>query len=424
MSRRHERRSPLVLTDPEPQIRNDHAATPLPNILRGTSFFEDLVGANNGLPILTEQAALAVSAIYACVSLIAGVIAALPVQIYARANDGELDRLASDDLWWVLNEQMVPRWSAANGWEFIAQSKLLRGDGLARIRRNVNGGLIGIEPLHHERVTPVPTPDGMRLIYVVQPDPTIPNPLSKASEVLDQDDVLHFAGFGFNGVRGLSPLRYFLRDAGAVATAAQEYSARFFANGARPDYAVMTDKDMGPDKVDQLLDRLDEKHRSPAKAHRPIVLTNGLKAEALSLDAEDMQLIATRQFQIEEIARIYGIPPFMIGHNEKTTSWGSGVEAMGTAFVRYALRRHLNKFENELNRKLFRTAGKVLAFDTDELERADFKSLIESFRSGLGRAGEQPIMTVEEVRERLRLPRTPKNGTLTQGTGNAPTPAA
>jgi HK97 family phage portal protein len=128
-----------------------------------------------------------------------------------------------------------------------------------------------------------------------------------------------------------------------------------------------------------------------------------------------MQLLQTRQFAIEEIARIYGIPPFMIGHNEKTTSWGSGVEAMGTGFVRYALRQHLNKIENEVNRKLFRTASKVAQFDTTELERADTKSMFESMRIAIGRSGEPGFLTINEARARLSLKRLDGGNDLSQG---------
>jgi phage portal protein BeeE len=114
----------------------------------------------------------------------------------------------------------------------------------------------------------------------------------------------------------------------------------------------------------------------------PAVLGHGVKAEPLSLNAEDAQLLATRQFQIEEIARIYGVPPFMIGHTDKTTSWGSGVETMGKGFVRFTLRQHLNKFQNELNRKFFRNSGKVIEFDTFDLESADMETLVQLLRRG------------------------------------------
>lgn len=417
-------RKPHVFTGSEPAgpVRNDAGPFPLASITAGSDAWHQLFGPNGlgGLPYMSEYAALTVSAIYACVSLIAGAIATLPLKIYARSPDGELDELPSDDLWWMLNEQMLPRWSAADGWEFMGQAKLVRGDGFGKILRDPNGKILGVEPLHYDRVTPIPVPDGRRLIYVIAADPTIPAPANREAQVLDQDDVLHFAGFGFNGVRGLSPLRHHLRLTGAVANAAQEYSARFFANGARPDYALLTEQNLAPAKVDEIRGMIEDRHKGPANAHRPMILTNGLKPESLALPADEMQLIATRKFQIEEICRVYGVPPFMVGHTENTAWVGTGIAAFGAVFVRYALRQHTNKIAGEINRKFFpRSSRKVVAFDTTDLEQADFKSLIEAFRAALGRAGEMPILTTEEIRGLLKLPRKPKFGSLERNPGNA-----
>lgn len=420
------RRPPMNFPDREP-VTNDSSQTLSRNIVRGSSLFEDLTGwsgAYGGLMPPTEQMALTVTAIYACVGLIAGCIASLPFCVYEREDDGELTPLYDDDLWWIFNEEFSPRWSAATGWEFQLQSKLLRGDGFGKIYRNRAGTITGVEPLAYDRVTPIPTPDGQRLIYVVNADPLIPFPQAEPYEVLDQDDVLHYAGFGFNGVRGLSPLRSSLRMAAPVALAAQEYSARFFANGARPDYALTTEQGLPPETIEKLREQVEERHRGLNKAHRPMVLTHGLKPATLGIPADEMALLPTRQFSVEDLCRAYGVPPFMVGHTDKTTSWGSGVAEMGTGFVRYALRRHLNKIEVEANRKGLRRSKKVLKFDVSELEQADFKTLIEGFRTALGRAGEASFMTTEEIRERLHLKRKPQYGKLGQGTGNAkPAPA-
>lgn len=221
----------------------------------------------------------------------------------------------------------------------------------------------------------------------------------------------------FDGVRGLSPLRNELRMAGSVALATQEYSARFFANSARPDLVLATDQALTPEVIDNLRAQLQDRHGGPANAHKPMLLTGGMKPTVVTMPLEELQLLQVRQFQIEEIARIYGVPPHMIGHTEKTTSWGSGVESMGTAFVRYTLRRHLNKFQNEINRKFFRTASRVAEFDTTELERADTKTLFESFRIAMGRAGEPGFMTTEEIRSFLNLKKTP-DGALNPGVTN------
>lgn len=395
-----------------------------------SSAFGMLVDQINPSPVPTEATALTVTAIYASISLLSGAISALPKQIHQRERDGDLILKTDDPLWWVLNEEMTPRWSAANGWEFLIQSLLLHGDGFAKLQRRPDGSVLGMTPVHPLRVQVLANDTGTRLIYVIAPDPTLPNFVAKNREILDQDDVLHIAGFGFDGLRGLSPLKYALRMAGSVALSTQTYSAGFFANNARPDYVLQSDQQISKEKAAELYAQLDERHKGVLNAHRPMVLGSGLKIEAISMPLVEMELLAQRRFQIEEIARIYGVPAFMIGHTEKTTSWGSGIESMGTGFVRYALRQHLSKIETEVNRKFFRTASRVMKFDTTELERADTKALFESLRIGIGRAGEKQVVTINEARAKLHLAKVDGGDELDSGhpdqqaaDPNAPDPA-
>lgn len=127
-------------------------------------------------------------------------------------------------------------------------------------------------------------------------------------------------------------------------------------------------------------------------------MSGGMKIHELTINAEDAQLIETRKFQIEDIARVFGVPPHMIGHTEKSSSWGTGVEQMSIGFVKYTLARHLTKIEQEFNRKLWRDKTYFAEFNTAGLERGDYKTRMEGYRIALGRAGEQPWMDVEEVR--------------------------
>ena len=373
-------------------------------IRKGTVAWTSMFGASSSLPMPTEQTALTVSAIYACTALISGAIASLTVNTYRVDGQGFREEVWGDDLWWVMNEQMSPRWNAATGWEFLCLSLLLHGNAYAEIVRSSDARPVGLKPLHPSRVDVVLDGVRDRLVYTVWPDPAaiIPNDARKVARVLDQDDVLHVAGFGFDGVKGLSPLRYALSMTGSVALATQEFAANFFANSARPDYALQTEQKLTPDQRAALKASIDERHGSTKFAHRPMVLDGGLDIKQMSLPLEELQLVQVRQFQIEEIARVYGVPPFMIGHNEKTTSWGSGVEAMGIGFVRYTLRPYLTKIENELNRKMVRGGPRYLAFDTEDLERADMKTFYEGLRSGVGRAGERQLISVNEARKKLR----------------------
>lgn len=374
-------------------------------VRRGDGVWQAFTGTSSG-GALSEQTALSVSAVYGCVNLIAGAIAALPIHIYRRDQNGDLTRDQNNPLWWVMNEEFAPRWPAAAGWSFGAGSKLLHGDTFIEIRRSPDGNITGLVPLHPNRVQVVATPDGERLIYKVQPDPTIKNPSPEAmrGRVVDQDDMLHVPGFGYNGLRGLSPLRHALRMSGGVAVNAQQFSAKFLENSARPELALTTKGEISDEQYARLQEFIST-HTGPNNAGRPMLLEGGLEVKTLTMPMEEMQLLETRRFQVEEIARVYGVPPFLIGHTDKTTSWGSGVGAMGTVFVRFTLRDHLNAFENEINRKFFRTARFVAKFDTSELENADLKTLFETFRIALGRAGEPAWMSVEEVRKRLSMSR-------------------
>lgn len=382
-------------------------------------FFSEFPVTSAGLTVPTAENALQISAIYACVNLLAGAIASLPINVFRRDDTGDLARLVNDPLFWTLNEEFVARWPAASGWEYLIASMLLDGDGFAEIVRSGPAYQpTGLIPIHPSRVTVAVTVDGARLVYLVDPDPDVVGTAGQARRVLDQDDVLHIMGPYFDGVRSLPPLRHALRMSGAVAMATQEYAARFFSNSARPDYILHSDNNITKDQAELVRAQVEEKLRGVG-AHKPLVLSGGLKPTVMSLPLQDLQLLELRRFQVEEIARIYQVPAFLIGHTEKSTSWPSGLEAMGTSFVRYGLRGHLNRLEGELNRKLFKTRAKLVAFDATELERADMKSLFEAYRVALGRAGEPGWMTVEEIRERLKLPRKPA-GTLNKGSTNEP----
>jgi len=370
-------------------------------IKRGDGVWEALGG---GTSAPTEYSALQVTAVYACVSLISGAISSMPMHVYRRAQDGDLSRDMNSELWWILNEQFSPRWAASAGWSFLVASKLLYGNGYSEILRDMNGGIKGLMPIHPRRVLPIVSPDGMRLVYQVSPDPTIIAPASTGMRIIPQDDMLDVAGFGYNGLRGLSVLKSALAVSGRLAISAQDFSSGFLQNLGRPDYALKAKGNLTDAQFDRLREMIAQ-HTGPDNGGKPMLLEGDMDLQTLTMPLEEMQLLETRKFQVEEIARAFGVPPFMIGHTEKTSSWGTGVAAMGAGFVRFALRDHLNAFQNEINRKFFRTVSRVAEFDTTELERADLGVMMNAARVALGRAGEEQIMSVEEIRAQLRLPR-------------------
>lgn len=394
-------------------------ATDSSKVSRGTDLGDafGVTGPAN-LPAVTEKSVMAISAVWACVSLIGGAISTLPINIYDQKPDGERRRRENDPLDIMFNSEFCGRWAAHAGWSFLALSKLFHGDAFAEIQRQ-GAKVVGLVPIHPGRIEVAVWNDGSRLVYIVHPESFLPNGKVR---IIDQDDMLHVTGLGFDGCRSLSPLRNALRASGAVALATQDHSAQFFANQARPDYALVAPAaaKFSEGQVESLRNQVEQKHGAAGgNSHRPMLLTGGLKVESISLSNEDAQLLSTREYQTEEIARIYGVPPFMIGHNKGTSDWGSGVAERGIGFVRYVLRPHLNAFKNEINRKIIRSSKQVADFDTFELERADLKTLFETFRIALGRSGEDPLMTVEEVRRLINLPSVPEFGALTKDSQNA-----
>ncbi len=381
----------------------------LPDVRSGSELFEWMAGgmSSSGLAV-TEQTAMRVSAVYASINLIGGAIASLPLPIYERTLDGR--KRADHDVWWLLNEQPHPAWTASSFWEYLTASKLLLGDAYARIIRasNFSDRIIGFEPLHKSRL--VVTKHGPQLVYAYRED-------DNSITALSQDDVLHIPGPGFDGISGMSQIRHALRNSAGIALAADEYSGRFFKNGARPDFAIEVEGNLSTDQQDVIRRTWANRHSGIDNAHLPALLVGGAKVREITMNAEDAQLIDTRRFQVEDIARIFGVPPHLIGHTTAATSWGTGIEQMSIGFVKYTLQRHLVKFEQELNRKIWpRTPRYFAEFNTAGLERGDYKTRNEGYRIALGRAGEPGWMTVNEVRKIENLPPVEGGDDLSKGT--------
>lgn len=394
-------------------VRNE---TALPDIRKGTELFEWLTGGMSAAGVaVTEQSAMRVSAVYACVNLIGGAIASLPLPIYQRTTDGR--ERARHAYWWLLNEQPNPSISAAVFWEWMASSVLLMGDAFAEIEREkvygrTGAGALSFTPRHKSRVKV--THAAGRLLYLVTDDDGKVRPVF-------QEDMLHIPGPGFDGLNGMSQIRHALRTPAGIALAADEYSAAFFKNGAKPDFAIEVDGTVSPEQQDMIRKAWSDRYGGLSNAHLPALLTNGSKVHELSINAEDAQLIETRRFQVEDVARIFGVPPHMIGHTSASTSWGTGIEQQSIGFVKYTLQRHLVKFEQELNRKLWPTRERYFVeFNTAGLERGDYKSRNEGYRIALGRAGEPGWMTVNEVRRLENMPPVEGGDQLNQGAANEP----
>jgi len=363
--------------------------------------WNDLIRGEGGVAAgiyVDEKTAMRISAVYASIRLIAGTIGSLPIHVYERTPNGRKeahDHPATRMLGVEPNGLMGP----TTFWECVLTHALLKGNNYGLIGRYRNGDPYSISPVSTERVS-VDLKNG-RLQYAVSLE-------DGKYAVFDQDDVFHIPAVGWDGKKGLSPLQSALKESAGIARAADQYSGNFFVNGARPDGVITYPNKLDKEQADLVRDYWFRKHQGVEKAHLPAVLSEGGKYTQLSLSAEDAQLLQTRSYQIADIARIFGVPPHMIGHVEKTTSWGSGIEQLSIGFAQYTLKPWTRKIRDELQRKIIRDDKYYAEHNLDGLLEGDSKTRHETYKSGIGGNQIPGYMTVNEVRRLENLP--PKDG--------------
>jgi len=343
---------------------------------------------------VTPETARRATAVYACVNLIAGTIASTPLPVFQRTPQGR--ERAEHDLWWMLNEQPCSGMTAASFWEWMVSSLLLRGDGIAEIVRvNPKSNTVAeLVPLERDKVKITRANDG-RLLY------------SYGKRGIFAEDVLHFPGYGFNGIEGESVIKNAARQAIGTALAADQFSGSFFQRGANPSVVIEYPEGVAPrqEQADHLRQQFDEKYSGIGNANRPLLLVNGGKLSRVTLSPQDSQLLETRQFQVIDIARAFGVPPVLIGEGEKTSSWGAGVEQILRAFLTFTLNPRLVMMEQELSRKLWPKRERYFVeFNRSGWLEGDNKAQAEFISKALGGPGAQGWMTVNEVRRLNNLP--------------------
>lgn len=365
-----------------------------------------------GAPV-TAETAMRVATVYACVDRIVGAISAVPMGIFERL--GGFDRQPVEhDYHWMLNERACEDWSAADAWCYLLACRYMYGDGYAELLRPsvYSSKVIGWQPHHSHRVQPFRDPSTRRKYYRVQP-------IAGEAYVLDQADMVQISSLGYDGMTSPSPITYAAREPIGVALAGQQFAGKFFSEGATFDYALKTSGDLKPKQREELTAAL--MARAALGVRAPLILWGGLEPAQLSINPKDAEILATRAFSVEEICRIFGIPPFMVGHTEKVTSWGTGLEAQGANFVRYTLLPTFAKIAQEFNHKLWPVRSRYFVeHNPAALQRGDTKSRFEAYRIGLGRAGEQPFMSAQEIRraENMAPMELPRNAPAA-----APSPA-
>jgi|SRR5690554_3612616 len=345
---------------------------------------------------VTRETAMKVASVYACVRLICGTIGTLPAHIYTR--DGGHSSVAKDHPYYhALHDEPNPMITSVIFWEAIVNHMLIEGNAYALIGRNRNGDMLSLTLLGPDRVEP--NPKNGRLAYSVLFD-------DGTMGVYDQDDILHVPNIGWDGRRGLSTLRSAMLNSVGGALASDNYSGSFFKNDATPRGYIRFPEGVkvDNDQAKIVRDYWFEHHQSTEKRHLPAFIPQGGEFKEVTMSAEDTQLLQTRLFQVADVARVFGVPPHMIGHLEKTSSWGSGIEQMSMAFAMFTLRPILSRIEKEVNRKILRNRSFFFKFNLDGLQRGDIKTRYDAYQKALGGNQYPGFMTKNEVRKLEDLP--------------------
>jgi HK97 family phage portal protein len=369
------------------------------NRTTGSNYSFFFGGTTSGKPV-NEHTAMQMTAVYSCVRILAEAVAGLPLHLYKYTDSGGKEKALSHPLYFLLHDEPNPEMSSFVFRETLMTHLLLWGNAYAQIIRNGKGEVIALYPLMPNRMSV--DRDSSGALYYTYTKYSDEAPTMKGMTVtLRPSDVFHIPGLGFDGLVGYSPIAM-AKNAIGMAIACEEYGAKFFANGAAPGGVLEhpgTIKD--PQKV---RDSWNAAYQGSSNSHRVAVLEEGMKYQPIGISPEQAQFLETRKFQINEIARIFRVPPHMVGDLEKSSF--SNIEQQSLEFVKYTLDPWVIRWEQTISRALLRPDEKKLyfaKFNVDGLLRGDYVSRM----NGYATARQNGWMSANDIRELENLDRIP-----------------
>ncbi len=333
----------------------------------------------SGKPV-NERTAMQTTAVYACVRILAEAVASLPLHVYEYQDDGGKKLVHDHPLYYLLHDEPNPEMTSFVFRETLMSHLLIWGNAYAQIIRDGAGRVLGLYPLLPDKME-VQRDDRGNIFYVYSRN-SDENPMFKeyGNIKLKAEDVLHIPGLGFDGLIGYSPIAM-AKNAVGMTLACEEYGASFFANGANPGGVlehpgVLKD----PSKVRESWNSV---YRGVNNAHKIAVLEEGMKYQQIGIPPEEAQFLETRKFQINEIARLYRIPPHMVGDLDKSSF--SNIEQQSLEFVKYTLDPWVIRWEQSLQRSLLLPGEKgkyFIKLNVDGLLRGDYQSRMNGYAVG------------------------------------------
>ena len=373
--------------------------------LSGSRYSFFFGGTTAGKPV-NEHTAMQMTAVYSCVRILAEAVAGLPLHLYKYTASGSKEKALSHPLYFLLHDEPNPEMTSFVFRETLMTHLLLWGNAYAQIIRDGRGFPFALYPLLPDRMT-VDRNENGELVYTYQSD--------KGQVKLRRENVLHIPGLGFDGLIGYSPIAM-AKNAVGLALATEDYGAAFFANGANPGGVLEHPGVIKPEQADRLRESWQSQFGG-ANAHKVAVLEEGLKFHQMSIPPEQAQFLETRKFQINEIARIFRVPPHMVGDLEKSSF--SNIEQQSLEFVKYTLDPWVVRWEQSLQQALILPSEKAtifIKFNLDGLLRGDYQSRMQGYSTGI----QNGFMSVNDVRglEDMNLLTAEEGGDLHFVNGN------
>ncbi len=364
-----------------------------------SSFYSFFFGSTSSGKPVNETTAMQMTAVYSCVRILSEAVAGLPLNIYRYNDSGGKEKAFQHPLYRLLHDEPNPEMTSFAFRETLMSHLLIWGNAYAQVIRNARGEVVALYPLMPNKMT-VDRDQSGRLFYVYQRG--VEDSKAQGSEsrvILSPPDVLHIPGLGFDGLIGYSPIAM-ARNAIGLAIATEEYGAKFFANGAAPSGVL---EHPGTLKDPQRIrDSWNAAHQGSENSHRIAVLEEGLKYTPIGISPEQAQFLETRKFQINEIARIFRVPPHMLADLEKSSF--SNIEQQSLEFVKYTLDPWVVRWEQSMCRVLLSESekpGYFIKFNVDGLLRGDYASRM----SGYATARQNGWMSANDIRELENLDR-------------------
>ncbi len=350
---------------------------------------------------VNERTSMQMTAVYSCVRILSEAVAGLPLHLYKYTNSGGKEKAVEHPLYFLLHDEPNTEMTSFVFRETLMTHLLLWGNAYAQIIRNGKGEIMGLYPLMPDRMT-VDRDEKGRLYYEYMVSTDDAHTMKGSTVKLPPSEVLHIPGLGFDGLVGYSPIAM-AKNAIGMAIACEEYGAKFFANGAHPSGALEhpgTIKD--PSRVRE---SWTQTFGGSQNANKVVVLEEGMKYVPISVPPEQAQFLETRKFQLNEIARIFRVPPHMVGDLEKSSF--SNIEQQSLEFVKYTLDPWVSRWEQSIVRSLLTPEEKkqyFVKFNVDGLLRGDYQSRMNGY--AIGR--QNGWMSANDIRELENLDRIPE----------------